>query len=115
MTSQADRPAGATVTETVHGLRRAFCGQVHLPGDGDYDAQRATRDEEFDSQPALVAMASTPEDIRAAVVTAREHDLPFAVQATGHGTTARSPSRSPSRAPRMRPRRLGRMPPAARS
>jgi len=48
MTSQADRPAGATVTETVHGLRRAFCGQVHLPGDGDYDAQRATRDEEFD-------------------------------------------------------------------
>ena len=34
----------------------------------------------------MVAEASTASDVRAAVLIAREHGLPFAVQATGHGT-----------------------------
>jgi FAD/FMN-containing dehydrogenase len=36
----------------------------------------------------MVVEASRAADVRAAVVAAREHDLPLAVQATGHGTHA---------------------------
>ena len=34
----------------------------------------------------MVVEARGAADVRAAVVAAREHDLPLAVQATGHGT-----------------------------
>jgi FAD/FMN-containing dehydrogenase len=71
---------------TARCLARNFRGAIHLPGDRDYDAQRATWSGALDQRPALVAEAETPADVRAAVVTAQEHDLPFAVQATGHGT-----------------------------
>jgi FAD/FMN-containing dehydrogenase len=67
-------------------LRRDFTGPIHLPGDDDYDAQRATWSGAIDPRPALVAEAEVPADVRAAVVTAQDHGLPFAVQATGHGT-----------------------------
>jgi FAD/FMN-containing dehydrogenase len=67
-------------------LRRAFAGAIHLPGDAEYDVQRATFSGAIDPRPAIVAEAETPADVRAAVVTAQEHRLPFAVQATGHGT-----------------------------
>jgi FAD/FMN-containing dehydrogenase len=66
-------------------LRRGFAGPIHLAGD-EYDAQRATWGGGIDQRPALVAEAETPADVRAAVATAQEHALPFAVQATGHGT-----------------------------
>jgi FAD/FMN-containing dehydrogenase len=67
-------------------LRRGFAGAIHLPGDAEYDTERATFSGAIDPRPAIVAEAQTPADVRAAIVTAREHDLPFAVQATGHGT-----------------------------
>ena len=67
-------------------LRPAFLGAVHLPGEPAYDAHRATWSGSIDPRPAVVAEASTPSDVRAAVLIAQEHGLPFAVQATGHGT-----------------------------
>ena len=67
-------------------LRPAFRGPLHLPGEAAYDRHRATWSGSIDSRPAVVAEASTPSDVRAAVLIAREHGLPFAVQATGHGT-----------------------------
>jgi FAD/FMN-containing dehydrogenase len=67
-------------------LRRALSGAVHLPGEGGYDAQRQSLHATLDPWPAMVVEASGAADARAAVVTAREHDLPLAVQATGHGT-----------------------------
>ena len=67
-------------------LRRSLRGQVHLPGSDSYDDQRATWAGKIDPRPEIVAEALTPADVRAAVLTARLHDLPFAVQATGHGT-----------------------------
>ena len=67
-------------------LRRAFRGQVHLPGSNSYDDERVTWSKRIDPRPAMVAEALTPADVRAAVLTAQLHDLPFAVQATGHGT-----------------------------
>jgi FAD/FMN-containing dehydrogenase len=80
-------PTTASVHElAARRLRDHFAGAIHLPGDDDYDAQRATWSGAIDPRPAIVAEAETPADVRAAVVAAREHDLPFAVQATGHGT-----------------------------
>jgi FAD/FMN-containing dehydrogenase len=71
---------------TARLLARSFCGAVHLPGDDEYDAQRATWSGALDQRPAIVAEAETPADVRAAVVTAQDHGLALAVQATGHGT-----------------------------
>jgi FAD/FMN-containing dehydrogenase len=71
---------------TARRLARSFRGAIHLPGDDEYDAQRATWSGAIDQRPALIAEAETPADVRAAVVTAQEQDLPLAVQSTGHGT-----------------------------
>ena len=67
-------------------LRPAFRGPLHLPGEAAYDAHRATWSGKIDPRPAVVAEASTPSDVRAAVLIAQQHGLPFAVQSTGHGT-----------------------------
>src|SRR6185437_629725 len=40
----------------------------------------------LDPRPAVVVQAAGAGDVRAAVLAARRHALPFAVQATGHGT-----------------------------
>jgi FAD/FMN-containing dehydrogenase len=69
-----------------HALHRTFRGPVYLPGDQAYDAARATWSGAIDQRPAVVAEALTQQDVQAAVVAAHEHGLPFAVQATGHGT-----------------------------
>jgi FAD/FMN-containing dehydrogenase len=61
-----------------------------LPGEGAYDAQREPLHPTIDPWPAMVVQASGAPDVRAAVVAAREHDLPLAVQASGHGTTCPS-------------------------
>ena len=67
-------------------LHRDVQGAVLRPGDAGYDAGRRTIDPAFDARPALIVAADGAADVRAAVVAAREYDLPFAVQATGHGT-----------------------------
>jgi FAD/FMN-containing dehydrogenase len=67
-------------------LRRLVDGAVHAPGDAGYDAARRTLDPGFDARPVAVVEASGAADVRSALVIAREHDLPLAVQATGHGT-----------------------------
>ena len=70
----------------VADLLRTFGGPIHVPGDDTYDTQRAALNPSFDSRPAIVAEATSPTDVRAALRVARRHGLPFAVQATGHGT-----------------------------
>jgi FAD/FMN-containing dehydrogenase len=72
-----------TIERDIH---RTFRGPVYLPGDHAYKTARATWNGALDQRPALVAEALDARDVQAAVVTAREHGLPFAVQATGHGT-----------------------------
>jgi len=67
-------------------LSRLVSGPVHRPGEEDYDVQRASLDPAFDARPAVIAEATGLADVRVAVVWAREHDLPVAVQSTGHGT-----------------------------
>ncbi len=67
-------------------LRRDFRGPVHLTRDGSYGAARATWAAGIDQLPAVVAEALDPLDVRAAILAARTHDMPLAVQSTGHGT-----------------------------
>jgi FAD/FMN-containing dehydrogenase len=74
-------------TGTVaHRLQRAIGGGVYVPGDERYDTERRALLPNLDPCPAVVVMASSPADIQAAVGVARSYELPFAVQATGHGT-----------------------------
>ncbi|MBL7260004.1 FAD-binding oxidoreductase [Paractinoplanes lichenicola] len=56
------------------------------PGDPGYDTYRKALNPALDPRPERVVRAERPEDVRAAVLTARREGLPLAVQATGHGT-----------------------------
>src|SRR3954452_1774165 len=58
----------------AHHLRRTFRGPVHVPAELD------------ETGPGVVAVAQGAADVQAALLTARQHDLPFVVHATGHGT-----------------------------
>ncbi|WP_433303518.1 FAD-binding oxidoreductase [Actinoplanes sp. CA-030573] len=61
---------------------------TYRPGDPGYDEHRLGWNRTFDSRPALIVTAASTADVRDAVRAAREHDLPLAVQATGHGAVA---------------------------
>ncbi|MGH2947412.1 MAG: FAD-binding oxidoreductase [Solirubrobacteraceae bacterium] len=69
-------------------VREAMDGPVHAAGDDGYDAARLPWQRRIDPYPALIAEATSAQDVHAAIRFAREHDLPVAVQATGHGTVA---------------------------
>jgi hypothetical protein len=77
-----DRSADAA----LRNLRQRFQGHLYLPDDAGYDNERLGWERSIDSRPALVAVASSVADVQAAVLAAQHHGLPFAVQATGHGT-----------------------------
>jgi FAD/FMN-containing dehydrogenase len=78
-TTSRRHPAGLTA------LRRAFSGQLHLPGGNGFDTARAAWIPHIDARPLVAAEACGADDVRAALIWAREHDVPLAVQATGHG------------------------------
>jgi FAD/FMN-containing dehydrogenase len=65
-----------------------IAGPVLRPGDRGYDDHRKPLNPALDPYPAVVVRASGAADVRLAVLAARRHGLPFAVQATGHGTHA---------------------------
>jgi FAD/FMN-containing dehydrogenase len=65
-------------------LRQTFGGLVHLPGSREYDEHRASLKIPA-PDPILVAEATDVDDVRAAITWARQNDIPFAVQSTGHG------------------------------
>jgi hypothetical protein len=70
----------------LQSLRRSFHGGLYLPGDAGYDVERLGWNRSIDSRPAMIATATSPGDVQAAIYAAREYALPLAVQATGHGT-----------------------------
>jgi FAD/FMN-containing dehydrogenase len=78
------------IGEKAEALRDAFRGPVHGRGDDGYDAARRPWQLKVDPKPALVVEAAGREDVRTAIRIARESDLAFAVQATGHGAVARA-------------------------
>ncbi|GGS85723.1 oxidoreductase [Planobispora rosea] len=85
-TPAATSAATPAVTRAARRLGGRFAGTVHLPGEPGYEVARRPLFPVTDPWPALVAEAAGPQDVRAAVLTAREQGLPLAVQATGHGT-----------------------------
>jgi hypothetical protein len=70
----------------LNGLREAVAGRVVAPDQDGYDAARAAWQRMCDPRPAVVVEATGVADVVAAIRFAREHDLPLAVQSTGHGT-----------------------------
>jgi hypothetical protein len=73
-------------TRAAARLAARFEGDVFVPGDDGYEAGRRSWHRTIDPRPALVAEALSAGDVQAALLVARDHDLPFAVQSTGHGT-----------------------------
>lgn len=55
-------------------------------GDDGFDSERRSLNPAIDAKPFKIILAGSTTDVRTAVETARRDDLPFAVQATGHGT-----------------------------
>lgn len=69
-------------------LRDEAHGQVLLPGDDGFDAACGGFQLLDPHRPDAVLAAADDHDVQAAVGYAAEHDLPLAVQATGHGRNA---------------------------
>ena len=69
----------------VSALRERVAGRVLAPGDDGYDSARMPWQRRHDPRPAVIVDARGVADVVAAIRFAREHDLPLAVQATGHG------------------------------
>jgi FAD/FMN-containing dehydrogenase len=82
----SSRPKPGLTGMSIHDTLRNIAGPVHLPGDAGYDENRHALNRALDPHPAVVVEAAGAEDVREAVLAARRHALPFAVQATGHGT-----------------------------
>jgi FAD/FMN-containing dehydrogenase len=78
------------IGDETQALRDAFEGPLHGRGDDGYDAARRPWQLRVDPYPALVVEAAGAADVQAAIRTAREGDLPFAIQATGHGAVPRA-------------------------
>jgi FAD/FMN-containing dehydrogenase len=74
-----------TTFDLLATLKGRFDGDLFAPGDPGYDEQRLGWNRTIESRPAIVATATGGADIQHAVRAAREHDVPLAVQATGHG------------------------------
>ncbi|NEA55077.1 FAD-binding oxidoreductase [Streptomyces sp. SID13666] len=66
-------------------LRDRVRGEVLLPGDDRFDARCAGFQTAYRHRPSVLVRAADPEDVVSAVAYAAAHDLPVAVQATGHG------------------------------
>jgi hypothetical protein len=62
--------------------------QMLRPGDPGFDDELAGFQTAYRHRPALIVVARSAEDVAAAVRHAAAHELPVAVQATGHGMLA---------------------------
>jgi hypothetical protein len=78
--------AGATVD--LHTLRDSFAGEIHGPGDPDWDRARIAWNLAVDQQPAAVAIPAGHDDVVLAVEFARANGLRVAAQGTGHNAAA---------------------------
>lgn len=87
--SEQKGSTGAGVdTAAIEALAERVMGPVLVPGDEQYDAERAGHQTTRSHRPDVVVGAVGPADVRAAVVFAREHGLAVGVQGTGHALSA---------------------------
>ncbi|WP_255621714.1 FAD-binding oxidoreductase [Pseudonocardia sp. DSM 110487] len=81
-------PAWLSAVEAQHSVRELadrVRGPVLVPGGQGYDAECAGFNQSVQHLPALIVGATDVADVRAAVEFAASHNLPVAVQTTGHG------------------------------
>ena len=71
-------------TTALTSFGRAFQGEVVLPGSATYDAARTVWNGMIDRRPAVIARCSTVDDVRSAILFARDQDLVVAVRCGGH-------------------------------
>lgn len=76
----------AATERAERALRRDIRGAILVPGDERYDSERLSWHRGIDPRPALVAEATTADDVATAVRVARAHPVTLAIQSTGHGT-----------------------------
>jgi FAD/FMN-containing dehydrogenase len=67
-----------------------FTGTVIRPGDSSYDTARAIWNAMHDRRPELIALATSPQDVAAAVRYGRDRGLPIAVRCGGHSMPGHS-------------------------
>ncbi len=74
-----------TTTGRIERLRSALQGLAVMPGDANFRAATAAWDLGTRHDPAVAVVPKSANDIATAVQFARRHQLPVAVQNTGHG------------------------------
>ncbi|MEV5322420.1 FAD-binding oxidoreductase [Streptomyces sp. NPDC052687] len=83
-----DRVTQAVGGEAVAALAQQVKGPVLTPEDAHYDTERAGNQTARWHRPAVLVGATGPADVQRAVDFARRHELPVAVQGTGHALAA---------------------------
>ena len=68
----------------VQAFRASLRGELLRAGDDGYDAARRVFNAMIDRRPALIARPADAEDVRRAVLFARQHGLPLSVKGGGH-------------------------------
>lgn len=76
--------------QAVHDLRARIQSRVTARGDEGYENARKVWNGAVDRYPAAIAFCESPEDVQAAVRTARAHDMPVSVRSRGHNAAGRS-------------------------
>ena len=59
-------------------------GELILPGDSDYEAARGIWNGAYDHHPALIVRCANVEDVRSAIIFAREQGMAVSVRSGGH-------------------------------
>ena len=72
------------VEEVFSSLRKQFSGDLHRPGNQDYEEARAVWNGMFSKKPGLIARCVDVSDVQAAVRTASASDILTAVRCGGH-------------------------------
>ncbi len=74
-----------TLPRAASGLAGRIAGAVLTPADAGYHDLRRAWNRSYEHQPALIVVPSDVADVGVAVSHAAAHEMPVAIQATGHG------------------------------
>jgi FAD/FMN-containing dehydrogenase len=88
--SGASMGPAASWPTAVGQLEQQLDGRLLAPGAPGYDAARRVFNAMIDRHPALIACCRTAEDVVRGVTFARDHELPLAVKAGGHGVAGKA-------------------------
>jgi FAD/FMN-containing dehydrogenase len=83
-TISAQTPLSGSEAAAMRSFRSSLQGAMLVPGDAGYDHARRVFNAMIDRRPALIVRPANAEDIRHAVLFAREHDLPLSIKGGGH-------------------------------